>query len=190
MDPITVLFTLPEDDLPRLRQAQARGPVAVEARSRDGEATLAKGELSLIDNQINQTTATLRGKAVFANPEHSLWPNQFVKLRVLVDTRRGAVVIPAVAVQRGPQGPFVYVVAGQDAATERPVTVETIEGADAILAAGVNPGEQVVIEGQSQLRPGAKVTVRQPGQAGGRAKPAGAGGSGAGPAHRHGGTPP
>ena len=197
MDPIAVLFTLPADDLPRLRQAQARGPVTVEARSRDGDATLAKGELSLIDNQINQTTATLRGKALFANPEHGLWPNQFVKVRVLIETHRGALVIPAVAIQRGPQGSFVYVVvAGQDTAAERAVKVDTIEGADAILASGLDAGEQVVVEGQAQLRPGAKVSMRPAaGQGGGRAgtKPApaaGAGGSGAAPANRLGGTPP
>jgi multidrug efflux system membrane fusion protein len=188
MDPIAVMFTLPEDDLPRLRQAQARGPVTVEARSRDGEVSLAKGELALIDNQINQTTATLRGKAVFANPDHGLWPNQFVKLRVLVDTRRAALVIPAVAIQRGPQGPFVYVVAGQDAAAQRPVKLESIEGADAILESGVNPGEQVVVEGQAQLRPGAKVSVRPAGQ--GPDKSGQAGGSAGGPSNRLGGTPP
>ncbi|HEX2657546.1 MAG TPA: efflux RND transporter periplasmic adaptor subunit [Polyangia bacterium] len=188
MDPIAVMFTLPEDDLPRLRQAQARGPVTVEARSRDGEVSLAKGELALIDNQINQTTATLRGKAVFANPDHGLWPNQFVKLRVLVDTRRAALVIPAVAIQRGPQGPFVYVVAGQDAAAQRPVKLESIEGADAILESGVNPGEQVVVEGQAQLRPGAKVSVRPAGQ--GPDNSGQAGGSAGGPSNRLGGTPP
>lgn len=169
MDPIAVMFTLPEDDLPRLARAQARGKVAVEARSRDGEgAPLAKGELALIDNQINQSTATLRGKAVFPNPDHTLWPNQFVKTRLLVDERRGVVVIPSVAVQRGPKGPFVYVVGSGEAATERAVQVDVIEGSDAIVTTGLEAGEKVVIEGQAQLRPGTKVAVRT--SAGGDAK--------------------
>lgn len=164
MDPIAVLFTLPQDDLPRLARAQAKGRVPVEARSRDGEGPpLAKGELGLIDNQINQSTATLRGKAVFANPDHRLWPNQFVKTRLLVDERRGVVVIPSVAVQRGPRGPFVYVVGSGDAATERAVQVDVIEGSDAIVTGGLEAGEKVVIEGQSQLRPGSKVSARTAG---------------------------
>jgi membrane fusion protein, multidrug efflux system len=172
IDPIAVLFTLPEDDLPRLARAQARGHVPVEARSRDGEGPpLAKGELALIDNQINQSTATLRGKAVFPNPDHALWPNQFVKTRILVDERRGVVVIPSVAVQRGPKGPFVYVVSGGDAVAERAVQVDDIEGSEAIVTGGLEAGEKVVIEGQSQLRPGTKVAVRT--GAGGVAKGAG-----------------
>ena len=172
IDPIAVLFTLPEDDLPRLARAQAKGHVPVEARSRDGEgAPLAKGELALIDNQINQSTATLRGKAVFPNPEHALWPNQFVKTRLLVDERRGVIVIPSVAVQRGPKGPFVYVVSAGDAVAERAVQVDDIEGSEAIVTGGLEAGEKVVIEGQSQLRPGTKVAVRTGG--GGVAKGAG-----------------
>jgi multidrug efflux system membrane fusion protein len=164
MDPIAVLFTLPQDDLPRLARAQAKGHVPVEARSRDGEGPpLAKGELALIDNQINQSTATLRGKAVFANPDHTLWPNQFVKTRVLVDERRGVVVIPSVAIQRGPKGAFVYVVGAGDAAVERAVQVDAIEGSEAIVTSGLEAGEKVVIEGQSQLRPGTKVAVRTTG---------------------------
>jgi len=172
MDPIAVLFTLPQDDLPRLARAKAKGRVPVAALSRDGEEPLAQGELALVDNQINQSTATLRGKAVFANPDHVLWPNQFVKTRLLVDERRGVVVVPAVAIQRGPKGTFVYVVGRGDAtggadatsttgtAAERAVKLDSIEGADAVVSEGLQVGEQVVIEGQSQLRPGAKVSTR------------------------------
>ena len=185
MDPIAVLFTLPQDDLPRLARAKAKGSVLVEARTRDGEEPLAKGELALVDNQINQTTATLRGKAVFPNPAHALWPNQFVKTRILIDERRGVVVVPAVAIQRGPKGAFVYVVGRGDAtgaagaaegagpsgiAAERAVEVDAIEGAQAIVSQGLQVGEQVVIEGQSQLRAGAKVSARAGGRPG--AKPA------------------
>ena len=194
IDPIAVLFTLPQDDLPRLARAKAKGTVSVEARSRDGEQPLAKGELALIDNQINQSTATLRGKAVFANPDHTLWPNQFVKTRILVDERRGAVVVPAVAIQRGPKGTFVYVVAGGagsgvgDMAAERAVKVDSIEGADAIVSEGLQAGEQVVIEGQSQLRPGAKVSARSGARPGGR--PGARSGAGSGAPSTKGGPPP
>ncbi len=165
MDPIAVLFTLPQDDLPDVARQQAAGPLLVEARTRDGGQLLRTGTLELIDNQINQGTATMRLKAIFPNPERTLWPNQFVKARLRLTVRKGALVIPAVAVQRGPQGPFVYV-AKDDQAELRPVTVERIEGEDALISQGVAPGEKVVREGQSQLRPGAKLAVREASAAG------------------------
>jgi len=160
LDPIAVLFTLPQDDLPRVAKAEAAGPLVVEAVSRDGAETLALGKLELVDNQINQATATIRLKAIFPNPRHALWPNEFVKARLLLDVRKGALVIPAVAVQRGPQGTFVYVVGGDDKAALRPVTVEAFVGDEALIAKGIAAGDAVVIEGQSQLRPGAKVVSR------------------------------
>lgn len=177
VDPIAVMFTLPEDDLPRIvarldpvRLGGTLAPGAklppgqpVEAWSRDGGTLLGRGELLVLDNQINQGTATLRLKAVFANPERKLWPNQFVKARLLLSTQRDALVVPAVAVQRGPKGTFVYVVGGDSSASPRPVEVDLITGDQAVLKAGVKPGEQVVVEGQSQLRPGAKVSLRREG---------------------------
>jgi len=202
MDPIAVLFTLPQDDLPRLARAKAKGPVLVEARSRDGEEPLAKGELALVDNQINQTTATLRGKAVFPNPDHALWPNQFVKTRILIDERRGVVVVPAVAIQRGPKGTFVYVVGRGDAtgaadsagtngtAAERAVEVDAIEGAQAIVSQGLQVGEQVVIEGQSQLRAGAKVSARAGARPGAKAPTVPATSDAPARRDRKGGAPP
>jgi multidrug efflux system membrane fusion protein len=99
-------------------------------------------------------------KAIFANPRRTLWPNQFVKARLRLSVRKGALVIPAVAVQRGPQGTFVYVVGADDRAELRPVTIDRVQGEDAIVAQGVEPGERVVREGQSQLRPGAKLGLR------------------------------
>jgi multidrug efflux system membrane fusion protein len=165
MDPIAVLFTLPQDDLPDVAKQQAAGPLPVEARSRDGAQLLGTGQLELIDNQINQGTATMRLKAIFPNPDRALWPNQFVKARMRLMVRKGALVIPAVAVQRGPQGAFVYVADG-DKAELRNVAVERIEGEDALIAQGLTAGEKVVREGQSQLRPGAKVAAREPPAAG------------------------
>ncbi|HEY6475530.1 MAG TPA: efflux RND transporter periplasmic adaptor subunit [Polyangia bacterium] len=183
MDPIAVLFTLPQDDLPDVAKQQAAGKLPVEARSRDGAQLLGTGQLELIDNQINQGTATMRLKAIFPNPERALWPNQFVKARLRLSVRKGALVIPAVAVQRGPQGSFVYVAAG-DQAELRNVGVERIEGEDALISQGLTAGEKVVREGQSQLRPGSKLALREAGgetgggnRAGGAAGPAKTGGA-------------
>jgi multidrug efflux system membrane fusion protein len=163
IDPIAVLFTLPQDDLTDVARQQALAPLEVEARSRDGSQMLAKGQLLLVDNQISQGTATMRLKAVFPNPTHALWPNAFVKTRLRLMVRKGALVIPAAAVQRGPQGTFVYVVGGEKADL-RSVTVERIEGEDAIISQGLASDEKVVREGQSQLRPGARVALREAGQ--------------------------
>jgi membrane fusion protein, multidrug efflux system len=175
LDPIAVIFTLPEDDLPRVAKAQAEGQLTVDATSRDGSETLAEGKLELIDNQINQGTATIRLKAIFPNASHVLWPNEFVKTRLQLAVKQGALVIPAVAVQRGPQGTFVYAVDADQKATMKPVTVDLLEGDQAILSKGLNPGDAIVIEGQSQLRPGAKIVARTGGDSG---EPgAGAGGS-------------
>ncbi len=181
VDPIAVLFSLPEDDLPRIithipSVAATSKPgidkgqgeplpkgQPVEAWSRDGSLRLGLGELLLLDNQINQGTATLRLKAVFPNPKRQLWPNQFVKARLLLSTLQNALVVPAVAVQRGPKGTFVYVVSEDSTATPRPVEVELITGDQAVLQKGVKAGEQLVVEGQNQLRPGAKVSARPSG---------------------------
>ena len=188
MDPIAVLFTLPQDDLPDVAKQQATGALPVEARSRDGAQLLGTGTLELIDNQINQGTATMRLKAIFPNPDRALWPNQFVKARLRLTVRKGALVIPAVAVQRGPQGAFVYVAKG-DQAELRTIAVERIEGEDALISQGLAAGDKVVREGQSQLRPGAKLALREAsagakGAAGTPSMPAsapGAGGSPGGP---------
>jgi multidrug efflux system membrane fusion protein len=160
LDPIAVFLTLPEDDLPAIREAMASDAPVVEALSRDGDRPLGSGKLSVIDNLINQQTATVRLKAIFPNPEAHLWPNQFVKGRLRLTTRKNAVVVPAVVVQRGPQGTFAYVVGADSTAAVRPIQVEATQGDTTIIAAGLSPGEQVVVEGQAQLRPGARVAVK------------------------------
>ena len=171
VDPIAVLFTLPQDDLPQIAAAMAEGKIHVEARSRDGEKKLAEGELALVDNQINAATATIRLKAIFTNHDKALWPNQFVKARLLLTTRKGARVVPASVVQRGPQGTFAYVIGEGDKVQVRPFAIETTEGDKVLVASGLEVGERVVVEGQSQLKPGARVSV----------KPAGGGPPGAAP---------
>lgn len=172
LDPIAVLFTLPEDDLPAVQEAMTHGDLTVDALSRNGDKSLGQGKLSLIDNQINQATATIRLKAVFPNPQSSLWPNQFVKARLRLSTRTKAIVVPAPVVQHGPQGTFAYVVGPDSTVAMRPVTVDTIQGDIAIVSKGLAPGDEVVTEGQSQLRPGTRVAAK-PAPSGKQAAPDG-----------------
>ena len=173
LDPVAVIFTLPQDQLTPIASALARGPLPVDVTARDGTTLLGSGQLAVIDNQINQATSTVRLKAVVPNPKRLLWPNQFVNARLRLGTRQGALVVPAPAVQRGPNGTFVYVV-GQDATvTPQLVQIDATVGDLALVAKGVDEGARVVVEGQSQLRPGAKVATREPGKPGEQAPPAG-----------------
>jgi multidrug efflux system membrane fusion protein len=161
LDPIAVLFTLPEDDLTRVQLQLAKGKIAAEAFSRDGQTKLATGELGLIDNEVNGTTATIRLKAFFPNKDRLLWPSEFVKTRLLLDTKMGAITAPATVVQRGPNGTFAYVVGADDTVSVRAVEVESTQGDTAILANGLQPGERVVSDGQNQLRAGSKIQARE-----------------------------
>ena len=173
LDPVAVLFTLPQDYLPQVGQQMELGTLTVEALSRDGNTKLGSGELLVIDNQINQNTATMRLKATFANPQRTLWPNQFVKARLLLTVRKGAVVVPTTAVQRGPEGTFAYVVGPEQTVQPRAVEVEMTQGDVAAIARGLSPGDVVVADGAAALRPGAKVAARpaaaRPAQPSGRA---------------------
>jgi multidrug efflux system membrane fusion protein len=165
LDPVGVIFSLPQDDLVEISRQMAQGPLAVDAWSRDGSAVLGQGELKVIDNQINQSTSTLRLKAVLPNPQRLLWPNQFVNARLRLETRRGALVVPLTAVQRGPEGTFAWVVGSEGTAAERPIRIERTQGDLALVASGLEEGEQVVVEGGNQLRPGARVAARRADQA-------------------------
>lgn len=163
LDPMAITFNLPQDDLARVNQALAKGPLEVDVTNRDGTQRLGKGTLSLVDNQINSATATVRLKATVPNPDRALWPNQFVKARLLVETRKGALVVPATAIQRGPDGALVYVVTPASTTEARKVEVDSVHENVAIIRKGLTRGERVVVEGQSQLRPNAKVSVRNAG---------------------------
>ena len=163
VDPIAVLFTLPQDELPRVQRAMKEGKVAVDAYARDGIQKLGTGELLLVDNQVNAQTATIRLKSLVPNADHVLWPNAFVKARMHLTTVRGALVVPAAVVQRGPSGTFAYVVANDKTVSPRPVEVGSIEGDVAVIAKGLSEGDVVVTDGQNQLKPGSKVQARPPG---------------------------
>jgi multidrug efflux system membrane fusion protein len=165
LDPMSVVLTLPEDDLPRISEKFGQGALSVEAYSRDGVLKLGVGKLSLIDNEINQTTATIRLRAIFDNPKSALWPNEFVKARLLLTMQKDAIVVPAAAIQRGPLGTFVYVVGSDNTASTQNVEVDSIQGDSAIMSKGLSPGQQVVTDGQNQLRPGSKVSSRPPDKA-------------------------
>jgi multidrug efflux system membrane fusion protein len=173
LDPIAVVFTQPQDQLPAIAEQLARGKLAVDAFSRDGSTLLGSGELVAVDNQINATTATVRLKAILPNPRRVLWPNQFVNARLRLELRRGALVVPATALQRGPSGTFVYVAAADDTVASRPVSIDRVQGDVAIVASGLAEGDRVVVDGQNQLRPGAKVAPRPQGrpEGGGAATP-------------------
>jgi multidrug efflux system membrane fusion protein len=173
VDPAAVFFTIPQDRLSGVVEALARGDVPVDVYSRDGATKLASGKLAVLDNQINQATATLRLKAIVDNPKHLLWPNAFVKAQLLVDTRKDAIVIPTVAIQHGPQNTFVYVVGADRTAQMKPVTIALTTGDTTVVGKGLDGGEQVIIEGQNQVRPGGKVAPTNPG--GGQGPGAGSG---------------
>lgn len=160
IDPITVLFTLPEDELPRINAAMAEQKLVVEAWGRDGKQRLATGDLLLVDNKIDPATATIRLKAVFPNKDRVLWPSQFVKAKLNLSVKKGAVVVASTVVQRGPQGAFAYVVKPGDKVELAPVEVELTQGEWAVIAKGLAPGDRVVVDGQNQLRPGAKIVAR------------------------------
>jgi multidrug efflux system membrane fusion protein len=187
LDPIAVMFTLPEDDLTPINEAMAAGQLKVVAISRGGDQHLGEGKLTVIDNEINQATATLKLKAVFDNPKHLLWPNQFVKARLQLSTRKNALVVPAAVVQHGPTGTFAYVVNPDNTVTNRPVTLTAIQGDSAVIGSGLTVGEQVVVDGQAQLRPGAKVATKPvpaPGASSGASQPPPAPSGSASPRHR------
>jgi multidrug efflux system membrane fusion protein len=163
VQPITVVFPVPEDSLPQVLDKLNKGEhLTVEAYDREQKRSLATGVLLTADNQIDPTTGTVRLKAVFQNLQNELYPNQFVNARLLVDVRRGATTIPAPAIQRGPQGTFVYIVKPDRTATVRPINVGEIQGDEAIIRSGLAPGELVVVDGAERLREGSRLELREP----------------------------
>jgi membrane fusion protein, multidrug efflux system len=158
VQPIAVLFTLPEDNLPEVIQHMKSEELGVQAYSRDDQNMLASGKLLTVDNQIDPTTGTVRFKAAFENRDLSLWPNQFVNTRLMLTVRKDAIVVPLAAIQRGTQGSYVYTVKGGKAAMQ-PVKVDLTQGNIALIASGVAVGDQVVVDGQERLQSGTPVEV-------------------------------
>jgi multidrug efflux system membrane fusion protein len=164
LQPITVVFTIPEDHLPPvLAKLKAGERLQVEAFDREQKHRLALGSLLTVDNQIDPNTGTVRLKAVFPNDDNELFPNQFVNARLLLDVKRRTTVVPTAAIQRSPQGIFVYVVNADQAVSQRPVRLGPTEGDHASIDAGLSPNELVVIDGTEKLREGSKVEVRAQG---------------------------
>jgi len=166
LQPITVLFTLPEDNLPAvLAKVKAKQQLSVAAFDREQKKLLATGSLQSIDNQIDPTTGTVKLKAVFANADSALFPNQFVNARISVDTLRNVTLVPNAAIQRSPQSTFVYTVNPDNTVAAKNVEVQLTQGDQTAIARGLDPGETVVIDGVDKLQPGTKVVARAAEQA-------------------------
>jgi multidrug efflux system membrane fusion protein len=158
--PVVATFTLPQKDLADVREAMLRGTVPVLAFDQDNIAELAAGELLLVDNQIDQTTSTIRLKGSFANPDDRLWPGEFVHLRIQIDTRKDAVTIPPVALQRGPQGYYAWVIKADNTAEQRPIEATQANDETAIVTKGLAAAERVVVNGQYRLQAGSRVDAK------------------------------
>jgi len=157
--PISVVFTLPQQNLVEVNTAAAKGPLKVLAVGRDNASQLGEGTLAVVDNQIDPNTGTMKLKATFPNENLSLWPGQFVNTRLLVNTIKDGIIVPAAVVQRGPQGSYAYVIKPDHTVEMRPVTVQQIDSGVALISEGLAAGEQVVVDGQYKLQPGSKVEI-------------------------------
>jgi membrane fusion protein, multidrug efflux system len=164
--PITVLFNLPQQNLAALTKAMAKGDLPVQALGPDSTTVVDKGKVTVINNQVDQTTGTVQLKAEFPNKDVQLWPGQFVNVRVLIDTLRQAVVVPTGAVQRGPDGVYVYIVKDDDTVSMRPVTVQQQDDQQAAIASGLMAQERVATTGFGRLAEGARVEVAAAPEAG------------------------
>jgi membrane fusion protein, multidrug efflux system len=162
LEPISLIFTLPETSLPSIQQEQAKGaPLKVISYSQDNRLKLSEGTLKLVDNEILQTTGSIRLKAEFSNTDHRLWPGELVNVRLLIDTRHNGLTVPASVVQQGAQGPFAYVIDPEGSAVLRQVKVAQISDGQALVDSGLEANEQVVIDGQYRLQPGTHVRILQ-----------------------------
>jgi multidrug efflux system membrane fusion protein len=181
--PISIIFTLPQQQLAQVTKALAAGEVKVDAFGQDHKSIIDNGSLKVVDNQIDQATGTLKLKAEFTNKDLQLWPGQFVDVRILVDTLHQVVVVPTASVQRGPNGPFVFVVGADSKVAMRPVTVTQQDEDQSVITSGVTSGDRVITTGFNQLADGSRVTIG--GDAPTAATPASADAPGEKPARPH-----
>ena len=167
MQPISVFFTLPQQNLAAINDEMGRqGPLSVLVTDSGNHTVLERGILELMDNQVDQTTGTIKLKAVFTNEQRHLWPGQFVNVRLLLTTRLGSLVVPAASVLRGPQGPYVFVIKPDQTAEMRPVTIGPVEAGDALIESGLAEGEAVAVDGVAKLQNGSKVVNVRSGERG------------------------
>ena len=159
LHPISVLFNLPQQDLSQVNAAFEKGPLNVEAQRSDNDVVIDRGVLRVVDNQVDQTTGTVKLKAEFPNTNLQLWPGQFVNIRLLIDTLKQVTVISTGAVQRGPNGTFVYVIKDDDSAAVRPIVVQKQDETQTVVKSGVEPNERVVTTGFVRLTDGSKVSI-------------------------------
>jgi multidrug efflux system membrane fusion protein len=159
VQPISVIFTLPEQNFTEIQQQMAKGPLSVLAYSQDEKTQLDQGKLVLIDNQIVQTTGTIRLRADFPNAKRTLWPGELVNARLLIDTRHGGLTISSSAVQQGPDGAYVYAIGSDGSVEMRAVKISQISGGQALVDSGLTANESVVVDGQYKLQPGAHVEL-------------------------------
>ena len=160
LHPIAVIFTLPADSLASVAQHMRNGALQVDAYSRDDQTKLATGKLLTIDNQVDPTTGTGKLKGIFENTEQALWPNQFVNCHLLLETRKNSTVVPAAAIQRGPQGTYVFTMKPDKTVDMRYITISLTAGNFAEVTKGLSPGEIVVTDGQDKLQTGSHVEPR------------------------------
>lgn len=170
LKPISVMFTLPQQVWPQIQGLIASGAKLGTLAMGEGAKPIAKGALSVVDNQIDATTGTIKLKATFPNENLALWPGQFVNIRLLVQTRKNGIVVPASVIQRGPQGSYAFVVKSDSTVEARPVQVAQIDAGFALIDQGLSPGEQVVVDGQYKLQNGSRVTTAPNTPAGGEKK--------------------
>ena len=163
LQPIAVIFTLPEDQLPIVAKHMKNATLQVDAYSRDNQTKLATGKLMTIDNQIDPTTGTAKLKAVFDNKDSQLWPNQFVNADLLLETRKNSTVVPTAAILRGPQGAFVYTVKSGNTVEAHTVDIALSQGNTTVIQSGLNPGDVVVTDGQDKLQTGSSIQPRNAG---------------------------
>ncbi len=161
LEPISLIFTLPETVLPLIQQQQQKTqePLAVLAYSQDNTMRLAQGTLGLVNNEILQTTGSIQLKANFPNKAHKLWPGELINARLLLDTRHDGLTVPASVVQQGPKGAYAYVVNPDSSVAIRPIKVAQVSDGQALIASGLTANEQVVVDGQYKLQPGTHVTI-------------------------------
>ena len=161
IQPISLLFTLPETNFAQIQQQMQNGRLGVVAYSQDNKVQLDQGRLLLVDNQIVQTTGTIRLRATFPNAKHQLWPGELVNARLLIETRHDGLTVPATAVQQGPNGAYVWAIGKDRKVQMQPVTVAQISDNQALIDAGLQANESIVVSGQYRLQPGALVSLLQ-----------------------------